>query len=197
MTPSHDDIDTDLELELFGRQLPLSPSVKPLVRKCIVCGMAYERAKDAAHRLCGNCAEAAPDVKALIEKEIAALTARMDALNERWIAHQANIEDDEVADRWSALCANRAITEGRVRDAETGRRAGSAGADAAVLTNARRDLARLTAKIARTRQAGGALADLLAAEEAFLARKAQIWQEIVRAEMALSDVEAVLEPPPF
>lgn len=178
------------DLDLFGRQLPLHASVKPMRRSCPVCGLATLRAVDAPHRLCDGCAGDTATAMAIVEAHLVRITRETDAAHEAWTAFLATL-DDATALRWNALTQVRDKARADLNRARTARR--RTGDDAryqAHLATVEAAWAKVQGKIERTKgDHGNPLTPILEREAAHLAALAQLTRDMQRWEMARSDVE--------
>lgn len=180
------------DLDLFGRTLPLHESVRPIQRPCLVCGLLGPRAVDAPHRLCAHCAEDLPKTRAFCERQLATVRARGAAVLDAWVQHQAELDDD-TAERWTRLVQTRNLAHGALERALTGSLRAGAGEThhAAQIAEARRTLAKVEARIARTRTADAVMAALLDGEARYVHDTKQAQAEVAHWEIALQEIDAI------
>lgn len=178
------------DFDLFGRTLPLAPDVARTRRPCIACELLYPRVVDAAHHLCPHCVSDLVATQEVVAAHLLQLDADGDTVTQAWIDYQAKLSD-EVADRWTILVQTRQAARTRLERASTGPYSARMTADdiGVVVYDAERALARIATKIAKTRkESGNPLAAILAVEERYLARIADIQRRKRQAEQALEHI---------
>lgn len=190
--------DAPTDVDLFGRPLPRHTTVRPMTRQCLICGLRGPRTVDAPHRLCEHCAASPHMSRTLCETHLARIAEAEQAAYAAWIDQQANVDDD-TAERWTALVQTRQIAAVQLQRARTGSRPRG---DTAEALRARAQAAEaawqaVQGKIARTRARNPAIAALLDAEAAHQRTLRTLAYDRQRWEMALSDVDVLLEEIPL
>lgn len=200
MTPTLSDTSVLTDVELFGRTLPLAPSVATMKRPCTACNLQYIRAVGAAHHCCEHCAAEPEAQRAVVEKELARIDKKGEHLTERWLAYQADF-DDATAERWTSLVQARQLAEAKLERAKVGSCPARMTLDeiTEAIRTAEQDAARIATKIARTRtEVGNPLADILKNEDVYLHKIGILVRDKNRATLALQHLSiAAGDEPPY
>lgn len=176
------------DIELYGRTLPLHPSMKR--ERCPVCNLPHARAAGAPV-VCALCLEKKGEAREIIESHLARISAEQRALDEKWAAFLGEL-DEETADRWTLLDTARARARGKVERALRGRyRERVSGPEIqALIDAARSEYDAVLAKVERTRRAeGNPLAPVLQEEARYRGAIETLQAERMRCDLALADLE--------
>lgn len=185
------------QIELFGRALPLAPSLS-VRRPCVACGLAYARGRDALHHLCPLCAEDPARTEAHARAAIAAIDRQLDALSQAEADRVAALPE-AVNDRWArAMHAYDAAT--RAADVARVRRwpeATPLPTMAAHAERAQASLQAVVAKISRTEATVPELAPCIAAWRAYTQERGRLQNERTRWWSVLDHLDIATGKVPF
>lgn len=171
---------------------------RTVLHPCLACGVNAPRAIDAPHTLCDNCAADLPATLEHVNAMLTAATHGLDRHREAWIARQVELPDD-MAERWSRLCAARNAAEGAVIAWTRGRLAAAVAEETRQmkLEAARQRLATIREKIERTRVAVPPLAILLDQEQKMKTEEQRLMTEVERWSRAKQETEWAISGRPF